>query len=87
METWIQNNGYNPRGWDWLDGDEEYPIAVSFEPFNGVWPIYCDCHWIVDELAVLHIPEKKEETFSHTDWFAPREECWIITLEKFIQPQ
>lgn len=88
METWIQSDGYNPREWDWPKrNNADFPIAVSFEPFNGLWPIYCDCHGIINGIAVLNIPEKSDDTLKQTDWFPPSDECWILTSEKFIRPQ
>jgi hypothetical protein len=89
-ETWTQNSGLNPRSddWDWWEPDfEQGPVAVSFEPFHGLWPIYCDCYAINDGYAVLKVPAKAKQDLDYTAWFPPDQECWIAVPEIFVRPQ
>lgn len=87
-ETWIQSEGFYPRDseWDFPSEDEDFPVAVSFSPYAGVYPIFCDCYGIVGDFAVVNIPSRGEE-LAVTEWFPPEESCWAIVPEIFIRPQ
>lgn len=90
-ETWIQNSGLNPRtDWDidWeKEIEEDGPVAVRFEPFTSLYPIYCACHRVSGDYALLKVPPKGEGDNGLTDWFPTIGESWVIVPEIFLRLQ
>lgn len=87
-QTFVVNDGLNPRtDWDWEPHDADLPVAVYFEPFHGLWPIYCSCYGIYDDYAVLKVPPKSEGEQTVTRWFPPEGWSWVIVPEIFVRPQ
>lgn len=93
-ETWIRESGLNPRtDWDidWQERLEDGPVAVYFEPFHGLYPVYCECSDVYEGFAVLKVPPKKKEGRHWTNWFPewlPEDEwsCAIVP-EIFVRLQ
>lgn len=91
-ETFVQNLGLNPR----IDWDIEWekrlmadgPIAVYFEPFEGIYPVYCSCYRKKGEYLVLKIPPKDcRYGRALTDWFPVTGGSWVVVPEIFVYPQ
>lgn len=90
IELFVVEDGFNPReNWE-LDISEELEesdtVSVEFDPFNGLYPIYCQCYDINDGYALLKVPPK-EDGDSPTDWFPPEDWSWCIVPEIFLRPQ
>lgn len=87
-ETWVQSEGFYVRddGY-WLVEKEQMPELVSFQPFQGVAPIYCTCLAIKDGYAVIDVPEATSDTNALTDWYPHADEHQLIVPEKLLRPQ
>lgn len=88
VETWVQEDGFNPRSnWDvdWEKRIENGQLAVAFQPFKSIHPIYCDCYAVHDEYAVLKVPPEGDT--SMTAWWPTTGWSWVIVPEIFIRPQ
>jgi len=94
IENWIETSGLNPRSesdWNWEDVVSDFPTAVAFEPFNGLWAVYCEC---VDEKhgkSLLRVPPSNnndDEYRSSNNWFPSNdEESYILVETKYVRPQ
>jgi hypothetical protein len=93
IERWIETSGLNPRNdpdWHWEDVVESFPTAIAFEPYDGLWPLYCDCVDEQDGLALLDVPEADDDDIeyrSSNNWFPIDESCYIIVETKYVRPQ
>lgn len=91
-ETFIVSDGLNPRDDEWdIDWDERIGvegggIAVSFDPYHGLYPVYCSCLGVSGEYALLKVPPKSDEPHPPTDWFPVEGWSWVIVPEKYIRP-